>query len=732
MKKIVLVQLAAALLCCKNVAAQPYAKDPKVEKRIAGMVKKMTLKEKVGMLHGNSKFFVSGVERLGIPQWSMSDGPHGVRAEMNLHEWTYAGWTTDSATYFPTGTALAATWNPELAYRRGEMLGEEARARQKDVLLGPGINIIRSPLGGRNFEYMSEDPYLNARIAVGYIRGLQSRDVAASVKHYAVNNQETWRESVSVEVSDRALYEIYLPAFKAAVTEGGALTVMSAYNKLRGDWCAESKFLVRDILKGEWGFDGVYLTDWGAAHSTVKAALAGMDVEMGTYSSKYDEWYFADPLVEAVKKGEIPESLVDEKVANVLRVMIRTNVLDPKKRFGKASINTPEHQQGAYADAVEAAVLLKNDNGVLPLNVAELKSIAVIGDNAVRKHSLGGLSSEIKALYEVTPLEGLRKKLGGQLQITFAQGYEKTSFFVEGANNGQGAGQLSEAGKKAQDSLLYAAVEAARKSDAAVIFCGLNHDYDTESADKRDMQLPYGQVALIQEVCRVNPKTVVVVIAGSPVDLVAPSIGAPAILWGWYNGMEAGNAFADLITGEKTPSGKMPFTLAYSLEQYPAHAFNNFPGRNGTVRYDDDIFVGYRWFDTKKQPTLYPFGHGLSYTTFLYSGLTTDKKAYGAGDTVTVTFRLQNAGSRAGAEVAQLYVSDVEASVARPAKELKGFKKVHLQPAESRQVAIKVPVADLAFYDERKRAFAVEAGEFTLHIASSATDVRESVTITVN
>lgn len=707
-----------------------YEKDPKVEKRIENLIKRMTLKEKVGMLHGNSKFYVSGVPRLGIPEWSLSDGPHGVRAEINRHDWAYAGWTNDSATYFPTGTAFAAAWNPELAYRRGEVLGEEARAREKDVLLGPGVNIIRSPLNGRNFEYMSEDPFLSARLAVPYIQGLQSRDVAASVKHYALNNQETERTTIDVYASERALREIYLPAFKAAVEESGALTVMAAYNKFRGEWCAENTYLVRDILKGEYGFDGVYLTDWNAAHSTVKSAFAGLDLEMGTDIPNYDDWYFANPLIEAVERGEIPESLVDEKVANVLRVMIRTNVLDPKKRFNQGSINTPEHQQEAYQSAIEAVVLLKNENSLLPLDLNKINSVAVIGDNATRKHSDGGLSSEIKALYEITPLEGIRNRWGDKVQVNFAQGYEKTSTFIEGANNGQSAGYFTDGGG-INEQLLDEAIEVARNSDVALIFCGLNHDYDTESFDKLYMDLPYGQVELIQEVSKVNPNTVVIMIAGSPVDMVATSIVAPAILWGWFNGMEAGHAFADVLSGVANPSGKMPFTIPYSLDQIPAHAYNNFPGRKGIVNYDEDILVGYRWFDTKNQPVVYPFGHGLSYTDFLFDNFMTDKKEYGQEDSIHVLFTLSNTGSHRGAEVAQVYVSDVDASVLRPVKELKGFRKVFLNPGESEAVEITIPVAELGFYNETQKRFVTEPGEFIIHVATSAEEIKNSLSIQV-
>ena len=731
MKKLMTMAVLSFCMTTGVSGTQPINKeDQQIEKQIEKLIRRMTLEEKVSLLHGNSKFYVSEIKRLGIPEWSLSDGPHGVRAEINRHDWGYANWTTDSSTYFPTGTAFAAAWNPELAYYRGEVLGEEARWRKKDVLLGPGVNIIRSPLCGRNFEYMSEDPYLNSVLAVQYIQGLQSRDVACSVKHFALNNQETDRTTVEVECSERALREIYLPAFKAAVQEGGALTVMAAYNKYKGDWCAENKYLARDILRDEWGFKGVYVTDWGAAHSTVKSAIAGLDLEMGTNIENYDDWYFANPLIEAVKKGEVPESLVDEKVGNVLRVMIKTKVLDPKKRFNRGSINTPEHQQAAYQAAAEAIVLLKNKENLLPLDISSVKSIAVIGDNATRRHSDGGLSSEIKSLYEVTPLEAIRMKLGDRVKVNFVQGYEKLSTFIEGSNNGQNAGSFTD-GNQVNEKLLKEAVDAARNSDVAIVVGGLNHDYDTESADRQYMELPYGQVQLIQEVIKANPRTIVVIVAGSPVNMAALDICAPAILWGWYNGMEGGNALVDAITGKVNPSGKMPFTTPVTLEQSPDMALGNFPGRDLKVKYEEDILVGYRWYDTKRLPVVYPFGYGLSYTDFSFGNLATDKKTYGQGETIKATFTLTNTGKRDGAEVAQLYVSDPECSVMRPVKELKGFRKVFLKAGESKQVEIDIPVSSLAFYSEAQKRFVVEPGTFVLHLATSAENIKSDMSIEI-
>jgi beta-glucosidase len=717
--------LVLAFLKTGTVQAQSAITQENIqEQKIQSLIKKMTLKEKVGLLHANSKFYVSGVKRLGIPEWALSDGPHGVRAEINRHDWGYSGWTNDSATCFPPGTALAASWNPKLAYERGIVLGEEARYRKKDVLLGPGVNIIRSPLCGRNFEYLSEDPVLISRMAVPYIKALQSKDVAASVKHWVANNQEENRGTINVLMSERALREIYLPGFKSSIVEGGTLTVMAAYNKFRGDWCSENDYLDRQILRKEFGFKGVLMTDWAAAHSTVKAALAGLDLEMGTDITDYDQWYFANPLAQAVEEGKVPMSVVDEKVANVLRVMIRTKVLGDKSRE-KGVMNTPEHQKAAYNSAAEAAVLLQNNDNLLPLNFSTLKSVAVIGDNATRKHCNGGLSSEIKALYEVTPLEAIQKKFGNSVQINFAQGYEKQSLFKEGNNSGQSNTD------KVDWKLINEAVEAAKKSDVAIIFGGLNHDFDTESFDRQHMRLPYGQETLIREVAKVNPNTVVVIIAGSPVELGGIVHRVPSILWAWYGGMEAGNAVADVLSGKVNPSGKMPFTLPVSLEQSPAHALGNFPGRDLEVNYEEGILVGYRWFDTKKIAPQFPFGYGLSYTSFELGALSTDKAAYGKDEVIQVKLTVKNTGSRYGAEVAQLYVSDPVATVLRPAKELKAFEKVLLQPGETKVVELNVKVADLAFYDESKKDWNVEAGDYILQLGNSSGNIAQTVKITV-
>ena len=709
------------LMTCEMSFSQT---NPAIEKRIQQLIKQMTLKEKVGMLHGNSKFYTSEIKRLGIPEWALSDGPHGVRAEMNRHNWKYAGWINDSATCFPPGTAMAASWNLELAKQRGFVLGEEARYRKKDVLLGPGINIIRSPLCGRNFEYLSEDPYLISQLTVSYIKALQSKDVAASVKHFAANNQEENRFAVDVTMSDRALHEIYLPGFKAAVMDANVLTVMGAYNKFRGDFCTENMFLGRTILRELYKFNGVYMSDWNAVHSTDKAALAGLDLEMGTEKTDYNEWYFANPLIKAVQEGRLKESLVDEKVANILRVMIKTKVLDAKNRV-KGSINTKEHQQAAYQSAVEAIVLLKNEKEILPLKMNSLKSIAIIGDNATRKHCSGGLSSEIKALYEITPLQAVTEKYGKSIQINYAQGYNKQSKEEEGTNKGQLDTDYVDW------KLIDEAVAQAKKSDVAIVFAGLNHDFDSESFDRLHMRLPYGQETLIQEVTKANPKTIVVIIAGSPLELAGIANRVPALVWAWFGGMEAGNAVVDVLSGKEFPSGKLPFTMPVTLNQSPAHALGNYPGRDLKVNYEEDILVGYRWFDTKGIEPQYPFGYGLSYTTFEISNTATDKKEYNKEDEITVEFNIKNSGKFDGAEVVQIYASQPVCSVLRPKKELKGFQKVFLKSGEQKIVELKVKVKDLAFYDEKTATWKIESGEFVLHVATSAAAIVSSLSVKV-
>lgn len=714
--------LLTGFIGCKSSGKTLNEDEAKIESQIEKLVNQMTLEEKVGMLHGNSKFTSAGVERLGIPEWHLSDGPHGVREEIKRDSWDAAGWTNDSCTYFPTGTALAATWNPDLAMKSGKALGEEARWRGKDILLGPGINIMRTPLNGRNFEYMGEDPYLVSQMCVPLIQGMQSEDVAACIKHYLANNQETNRGTVDVLMSNRALHEIYLPGFKAAVQQGNVYTLMGAYNKFRGEWCCENKFLMTDILRNELGFKGVSMSDWAAVHSTVETANAGLDLEMGT-DSAYNRYYFADKLIDAVKKGQVKESVIDEKVGNILRVMIETKVLGENRK--KGAFNTPEHSEAAYNVAKESVVLLKNDRQMLPIQPEKIKTIAVIGDNATRKHAAGGNSSGLKARYEITPLIGLQNRLGKSVKINVAQGYEKQSqiFWDKGL--------VIKEDKAIQKKLAAEAIEVAKKSDVVLIFAGINHDYDTESSDKPDMELPYGQEQMIMDVAKANPNTIVIITGGSPVNLSRISEQVPALVWEWYNGSEGGNALADVLTGKVNPSGKMPFTIPVSLNDSPAHAMGNYPGKNLTVSYEEDILVGYRWYDTKKIAPLYAFGHGLSYTSFEYSDLKTEVIPSDNDQLIQVKFNLKNAGNIDGAEIAQVYFSDLKSSVQRPEQELKTFKKVFLKAGESQQISLQVKATDLAFFSEQTNNWVLEPGDFEVRINSASNNNRLKQTINI-
>ena len=709
-----LLILTGLLSCTSN--EKPTDENEKKEKaQIDSIVKQMTLEEKIGMLHGNSKFTSTGVERLGIPELHLSDGPHGVREEISRDSWAAAGLTNDSCTYFPTGTALAATWNPELAKQGGKALGEEARWRGKDILLGPGINIMRTPLNGRNFEYMGEDPYLVSQMCVPLIQGIQSADVAACIKHYLGNNQETNRGTVNVEMSERALHEIYLPGFKAAIQQGGVYSAMGAYNKFRGTWCCENSFLLTDILRNELGFKGLIMSDWSAVHTTIESANAGLDLEMGT-DSAYNRYYFADKLLEAVKKGQVSEEVIDQKVRHILWVMNKTKVLNGTR--AKGSFTSPEHFQAAYNVAKESIVLLKNTNHLLPLHPEKIKSIAVIGDNANRKHAGGGSSSGLKTKYEITPLAGLKNRLGKSVSIKVARGYDKESELL------YDKGLILKEDKIHEKQLLSEAVELARKSEIAIIFAGINHDYDTEGNDRPDMDLPYKQEVLIKAVIAANPRTVVVFTSGSPLNLSRINDQMPSIIWNWYNGSEGGNALADVLIGKVNPSGKMPFTLPVSLCDSPTYAVGNYPGKNLTVNYEEDILVGYRWYDTKNIDPLYAFGHGLSYTTFEYSDLKTEFIPSGKEDSILVKFQLKNSGEMDGSETTQVYISDLKSTVLRPQQELKAFQKVFLKAGESKDVSMKIKTSDLSFYSETEKKWVLEPGDFEIRVSSSVKDNR--------
>jgi beta-glucosidase len=685
----------------------PVYQDPSqpVEARVEDLLGRLTLEEKIALLHADSKFSTAPIPRLDIPRRWMSDGPHGVREEIGPYTWAKAGRTDDFSTYFPTGIGLAATWNPDVARAEGEVIGEEALARNKNIMLGPGVNIMRTPLNGRNFEYLGEDPWLASRIAVNYIRGVQSKDVASCVKHFAANNQEDQRFTIDVEMDERALREIYLPVFRAAVQEAGTWAVMAAYNKFRGEHCAASDYLLNQILKGEWGFQGIVVSDWAAVHDTRASALHGLDVEMGT-DLPYDDFYFAQPLLKAVQSGEIPLAPIDDKVRRSLRVMFATHAFDGRPT---GAINTPAHQAVARSVAEEGIVLLKNTGNALPLDLANLTSIAVIGENAVRLQAHGGSSSEIKAFYEVSPLEGILHRAGAHATITFAQGYRDPADLSHNFTD---------------PVLIEQAVQAAKQADVAIVFGGLNHDLgnDCEGADRTELQLPYGQDELIRQVVQANPRTIVVLINGSPVTLGPWLAQTPALVEAWYPGMEGGNAIAHILFGDVNPSGKLPCTFPQQLSDSPAHALHAYPGENGVETYKEGILVGYRWFDTKNIEPLFPFGFGLSYTTFAFANLKFVPGASPGDPIVTAQFDLTNTGARAGAEVAELYVHQNQPGLPRPEQELKGFQKVFLQPGETKSVSIPLGHGAFAYYGPDQKGWLAEAGDYQIRIGGSSRD----------
>ncbi|WP_418992507.1 beta-glucosidase family protein [Alistipes sp.] len=724
------VGLLAGLLTIGAASAVPQKPDDvrHTAQRVEAILEQMTLEEKISMVHAQSIFSSSGVPRLGIPELWMSDGPHGVRAEINWNDFDYAGWSSDSCTAFPALTCLAATFNPELAHAYGVAVGEEARYRNKDVLLGPGVNIYRTPLNGRNFEYMGEDPLLASRMAVPYIRGLQSNGVAACVKHFALNNQETWRHWVNVNLSDRALHEIYLPAFKASVQDGGVWCIMGSYNRIRGQHGCHNDFLLNRILREEWKFDGVVVSDWGGVHNTREAALCGLDLEMGTWTdglesygkTTFDNYYMAGPLLELVRSGEIPESVIDDKVRRLLTLIFRTK-LNLSRPLG--SLATLEHAAVARRIAEEGIVLLKNDGGFFPVEKNRYRKILVIGENAVRQLTLGGGSSELKARREISPLGGLLRKYGDE-RIAYTMGYGSgPSVYAKVAESPYDA-----------DSLRRVAVEMARVAEAVLFIGGLNknHQQDCEAGDRLSYDLPFGQNELLDAITAVNENVGVVLIGGNAVAM--PWLDkVKGVMQAWYLGSEAGEALAEVIAGDVNPSGRLPFTIPEKLADNGAHAFGkrSYPGVDGEQIYLEDILVGYRWHDTKKIRPRFPFGYGLSYTTFTYGRLSADKKAYGKQDTVMLSVTLTNSGGREGAETIQIYVGQSRPSVIRPVKELKAFEKVLLQVGETREVTFELPVAVFAYYDEKTGGWKVESDKYVLYCGASAGEIESAVTVQV-
>ena len=735
--KLITTLAAVALTFVGATAATPVYLDPSkpLEERVEDALQRMTLEEKVGVLHAQSKFCSRGVQRLGIPELWTTDGPHGIRPEVLWDEWEQAAWTNDSCVAFPALTALAATWNPELAELYGRSLGEEALYRGKDVVLGPGVNIYRTPLNGRNFEYMGEDPLLASRMVVPYIKGLQSNGVAACVKHYALNNNEVNRHTSNVIVDDRTLYEIYLPAFKAAVTEGGAWSIMGSYNLYQNQHGCHNKRLLCDILRDEWGFDGVVISDWGGTHDTAEAVENGLDLEFGSWtngltngrSNAYDNYYLADPYLKMLREGKADMATLDNKVRNVLRLIFRT-AMKSDKGFG--SLCSDEHYAAARRIGAEGIVLLRNKGNLLPLDPSKPQNILVVGENAVKMMTVGGGSSSLKVQRETSPLDGLRAQAPAGSTVVWERGYVGDP---TGEYNGVTSGQdLSES--RSADRLIADAADAARRADIVIFVGGLNKatGQDCEDSDRESLALPYNQDAVIEALVAANPRTVVVNVSGNAVAMPWAD-KVPAILQAWFLGSESGNSLADVIFGHVNPSGKLPMTFPVRLDDVAAHAVGEYPGTKRAdsdivdIRYNEGVMVGYRWFDTKKIRPLFAFGHGLSYTTFGYGKLSADASKIGPDGAMTLSVDVTNTGSRAGAETVQLYISDTKASVKRPAKELKNFAKIYLEPGQTKTVTFTVRPSDLAFFDAGAHAWKAEPGEFRAHVGAASDDIRSSL-----
>ena len=748
--------LGFVVVGCKDATLSRDVKgydDPLMqnEKKISAIISKMTLEEKIEMLHGKHYFTSEGVPSQGIAEMSYADGPFGIREEMEPLSWNPLHWSTDSATFFPTGSALAATWSVELAYLYGTGMAREARLRGKDMILGPAINIQRIPTGGRTYEYLSEDPLLSSRISVGYTKGVQDNGVAVCVKHFALNNQETNRGSVNVIVSPRAMREIYLPPFEATVVEGNAFGVMAAYNKINGTWCAENPVLLDQILRKDWGFNGMVISDWGGTHSTVGSVTAGLNVEMPSSQ------YLGQALLDSVKAGAVSEKVIDQRVREILRVRM---VIDPvpADEANKVMTAQPEDAEITYKVAAQSVVLLKNEGGLLPVDLNKVKTIAVIGDNADKIMATGGVGAGVKALYEVTPLAGLKNRIGDKVNIVYAQGYTSQQarggfggFGGFGRRGGAPATQAKpdDTAKKLQDE----AVKAAKDADLVLFIGGDNRAHETEGSDRRSMDLPFGQENVLEAVAQVNPNIVFIAVAGAPVDLNRVQACSPAIIQSWFNGTEGGNALADILIGKISPSGRLPFSYPIKLEDSPAYATGSFPqtdapvnqdvfvslvqedkkaeemlksatGR-GTALYSEDLLVGYRWFDTKNKPVMYPFGYGLGYSEIEYSdfGLASETPVFNDGDVIFVHLKISNTGKYNQYDVPQIYVHRVDSKIEWPYKELKAFDKFYLVPGMSVELDMGIPVESLKYWDEAKHDWVLEPGKIELMLAHDAGNV---------
>lgn len=727
----------SGLLATAQTPVYPDEKEP-LEQRIEDALSRMTLKEKINIIHAQSKFSAPGVPRLGIPELWCTDGPMGVRPEVLWDEWEQAEWTNDSCTAFPALSCLAATWNPDIALLYGKSIGEEARFRNKNVLLGPGINIYRTPLCGRNFEYMGEDPYLTSNMAVPYIQGVQSNGVAVCVKHFALNNNEINRHTSNPIVDDRTLYEIYLPGFKAAATEGKAWSFMGGYNLFRGEHASYNPILMNQILKGEWQWDGAVISDWGAVHNTRMAVTGGLDMEFGSWtdgltegaSNAYDNYWLANPYLKGIQDGIYTEKELNDKVRRVLRLTFRT-AMNSKKPWG--SMVSDEHKVACRKIGEEGVVLLQNNTGLLPIDLSKVRRIAVIGENAIKMMTVGGGSSSLKAKYEITPLDGLKKRIGNQAEIIYARGYVGDT---AGEFNGVKTGQNLQDNRSAEE-LKAEAIRVAKNADVVLFIGGLNKSehQDCEGTDRETMELPYNQNELIMELFKANENLVVVNISGTGVAMPWKD-QVHSILQAWYLGSETGNTLASVLLGDVNPSGKLPYTYYSSLDQCGAHKLGEYPGHKGIdalgnevfdIPYNEGIFVGYRFIDKNRLKPTFPFGHGLSYTTFEYGKAEADRKIMEKNEKLVITVPVTNTGSRAGAEVIQLYIRDLKSSLPRPVKELKGFCKVVLQPNETKQVSFTITAEELAYFDDAKHQWVAEPGKFEALVAASSADIRTKV-----
>ncbi len=755
MQRVSTLILAVLLFACTAMAVIPQKETNPVylnpnaplEERVEDALSRMNLDEKIAIIHAQSKFSSPGVARLGIPGLWCTDGPHGIRAEVKWDEWDQAGWTNDSCFAFPTLTCLAATWNPEMALLYGQSISEEALYRNKNVLLGPGVNIYRTPLNGRNFEYMGEDPCLSATMVVPYVQGVQDNGVAVCVKHFALNNQEDGRHVVNVTLSDRALYEIYLPAFEAAVKQGKAWSIMGAYNRIWGQYACHNHRLLVDILRGEWGFDGAVISDWGGVSNTDEAIHNGLDLEFGSWtdgltegrSNSYDAYYLAEPYKEKIKKGEVSTKELDDKVRNVLRLIFRTS-MNPNRGFG--ALNSIEHILAGRMIADEGIVLLKNDpvgkgkqaQAVLPIS-KEVKTILVVGENAIKQMTVGGGSSSLKAQYEISPLAGITRRANeNHMSVTYVRGYVGD---IGGEYNGVSTGQDLRDERSAAE-LTAEAVAAAKQADVVLFIGGLNKadHQDAEGCDRLQYGLPYGQDELISSLAAANKNLAVVILSGNAYAM--PWLAqTPALIHAWFNGSETGNALADILFGSVNPSGHLPFTIFPTLEDYPSHQYGAaaYPGINNEVEYKEDLFVGYRYADlygTKKpikytsdgreytinppkHKPLFAFGHGLSYTTFRITKAALD------GRNVKVT--IENTGKVAGKQVVQLYVAPRKSNAVRPKKELKAFAKVELKPGESKEISLQLTDEMFRYFDAEQHAWVTDKGTYDICIGTSSDDL---------